>query len=324
MIKAFVVDNDRLRLADDLVANGDQVVWADLLNPTKEEETTIETWLGVAIPTREEMEEIEISSRLYIEDGAYFMTATLPAQTEIDDPLMSPVTFVLAGPRLVTIRYHEPKAFKTFPLRAEKVATGCTTGNTILIGLLEAIVDRLADILERAGRDIETISRDIFEARSTKVNKRNRDFQELLKAIGRKEDIASSIRDSLISLQRLTGFLAHVATQIKMSKDVRARIKTVSRDVLSLADHATFLSQKISFLLDATLGMISIKQNAIIKIFSVAAVIFLPPTLVASIYGMNFDVIPELKWELGYPFAIALMILSAILPFWYFRRRGWL
>lgn len=324
MIKAFVVDNDRLRLADDLVANGDQVVWADLLNPTKEEEATIETWLGVAIPTREEMEEIEISSRLYIEDGAYFMTATLPAQTEIDDPLMSPVTFVLAGPRLVTIRYHEPKAFKTFPLRAEKVATGCTTGNTILIGLLEAIVDRLADILERAGRDIETISRDIFEARSTKVNKRNRDFQELLKAIGRKEDIASSIRDSLISLQRLTGFLAHVATQIKMSKDVRARIKTVSRDVLSLADHATFLSQKISFLLDATLGMISIEQNAIIKIFSVAAVIFLPPTLVASIYGMNFDVIPELKWELGYPFAIGLMILSAILPFWYFSRRGWL
>ncbi|MGX5850159.1 magnesium/cobalt transporter CorA [Mesorhizobium sp. PL10] len=324
MIKAFVVDNDRLRLADDLVANGDQVVWADLLNPTRDEEATIETWLGVAIPTREEMEEIEISSRLYIEDGAYFMTATLPAQTEIDDPLMSPVTFVLAGSRLVTIRYHEPKAFKTFPLRAEKVATGCTTGNTILIGLLEAIVDRLADILERAGRDIETISRDIFEARSTKVNKRNRDFQELLKAIGRKEDLASSIRDSLISLQRLTGFLAHVATQIKMSKDIRARIKTVSRDVLSLADHATFLSQKISFLLDATLGMISIEQNAIIKIFSVAAVIFLPPTLVASIYGMNFDVIPELKWEFGYPFAIGMMILSAILPFWYFRRRGWL
>ncbi|TIT49764.1 MAG: magnesium transporter, partial [Mesorhizobium sp.] len=205
---------------------------------------------------------------------AYFMTATLPAQTEVDDPLMSPVTFVLAGARLITVRYHEPKAFKTFPLRAEKVATGCSSGDTILIGLLE--------------------------------------------------DIASSIRDSLISLQRLAGFLAHVATLTKMSKDVRARIKTLSRDVLSLADHATFLSQKISFLLDATLGMISIEQNAIIKIFSVAAVIFLPPTLVASIYGMNFDVIPELKWEFGYPFAIAMMVLSAILPFWYFRRRGWL
>ncbi|ESX78654.1 MULTISPECIES: magnesium/cobalt transporter CorA [unclassified Mesorhizobium] len=324
MIKAFVVDNDRLRLVDDLLQNSDTVVWVDLFNPTKEEETTIETWLGIAVPTREEMEEIEISSRLYVEDGAYFMTAILPAQTEVDDPLMSPVTFVLAGSRLITVRYHEPKAFKTFPQRAEKVATGCTSGDTILIGLLEAIVDRLADILERAGRDVEAISRDIFEARSTKVSKRNRDFQELLKGIGRKEDLASSVRDSLISLQRLAGFLAHASTQTRMSKDTRARIKTLSRDVLSLADHATFLSQKISFLLDATLGMISIEQNAIIKIFSVAAVIFLPPTLVASIYGMNFDIIPELKWHFGYPFAIGMMVLSAILPFWYFRRRGWL
>ncbi|MER8994152.1 magnesium/cobalt transporter CorA [Mesorhizobium sp. M0678] len=324
MIKAFVVDNDRLRLVDDLLQNSDTVVWVDLFNPTKEEETSIETWLGVAVPTREEMEEIEISSRLYVEDGAYFMTAILPAQTEVNDPLMSPVTFVLAGSRLITVRYHEPKAFKTFPLRAEKVATGCTSGDTILIGLLEAIVDRLADILERAGRDVEAISRDIFEARSTKVSKRNRDFQELLKGIGRKEDLASSIRDSLISLQRLAGFLAHASTQSRMSKDTRARIKTLSRDVLSLADHATFLSQKISFLLDATLGMISIEQNAIIKIFSVAAVIFLPPTLVASIYGLNFDIIPELKWHFGYPFAIGMMVLSAILPFWYFRRRGWL
>ncbi|MER8551865.1 magnesium/cobalt transporter CorA [Mesorhizobium sp. M0976] len=324
MIKAFVVDNDRLRLVDDLLQNSDTVVWVDLFNPTKEEETTIETWLGIAVPTREEMEEIEISSRLYVEDGAYFMTAILPAQTEVDDPLMSPVTFVLAGSRLITVRYHEPKAFKTFPQRAEKVATGWTSGDTILIGLLEAIVDRLADILERAGRDVEAISRDIFEARSTKVSKRNRDFQELLKGIGRKEDLASSVRDSLISLQRLAGFLAHASTQTRMSKDTRARIKTLSRDVLSLADHATFLSQKISFLLDATLGMISIEQNAIIKIFSVAAVIFLPPTLVASIYGMNFDIIPELKWHFGYPFAIGMMVLSAILPFWYFRRRGWL
>ncbi|MER8506910.1 magnesium/cobalt transporter CorA [Mesorhizobium sp. M0199] len=324
MIKAFVVDNDRLRLVDDLLQNSDTVVWVDLFNPTKEEETTIETWLGIAVPTREEMEEIEISSRLYVEDGAYFMTAILPAQTEVDDPLMSPVTFVLSGSRLITVRYHEPKAFKTFPQRAEKVATGCTSGDTILIGLLEAIVDRLADILERAGRDVEAISRDIFEARSTKVSKRNRDFQELLKGIGRKEDLASSVRDSLISLQRLAGFLAHASTQTRMSKDTRARIKTLSRDVLSLADHATFLSQKISFLLDATLGMISIEQNAIIKIFSVAAVIFLPPTLVASIYGMNFDIIPELKWHFGYPFAIGMMVLSAILPFWYFRRRGWL
>lgn len=324
MIKAFVVENDRLRLSEDARQDRERVIWVDLLNPTADEQAAVGAMLGIAVPTREEMDEIEISSRLYVEDGAFFMTATLPAQTELEDPLMSPVTFVLAGGRLLTIRYHEPRPFKTFPMRAEKVATGCTTGGTVLIALLEAIVERLADILEKASRDIEAISRDIFQPASTKVSKRNRDFQELLGAIGRKEDIATSIRDSLSSLHRLAGFLAHAATQTKMNKDTRARIKTLSRDVMSLADHAGFLSQKINFLLDATLGMISIEQNAIIKIFSVAAVIFLPPTLVASIYGMNFDIIPELKWQYGYPLALVLMVVSAILPFWYFRRRGWL
>ncbi len=323
MIKAFVVENERLRRVDQLAENKENIVWIDLLSPTREEEAEIESLIGVAVPTREEMEEIEISSRLYVEDGAYFMTATLPSQAD-DDPVMSPVTFVLAGKRLVTVRYHEPRAFMTFPMRAEKASTGCAAGDTILVGLLEAIVDRLADVLERAGRDIETISRDIFQAPQGKASKRNRDFQELLKAVGRKEDIASSVRESLTTLQRVSGFLTHAATQTRMGKDTKARIKTLSRDVLSLADHAAFMSQKINFLLDATLGMISIEQNAIIKIFSVAAVVFLPPTLVASIYGMNFDFMPELKWMFGYPFAIGLMILSAILPFWYFRRRGWL
>ncbi|GLS32112.1 magnesium transporter [Mesorhizobium albiziae] len=324
MIKAFVVDNGRLRLVDDLLQNREQVVWADLLVPTREEEAAIESWIGVGIPTREEMEEIEISSRLYVEDGAYFMTATLPAHTEGDDPVMSPVTFVLAGNRLVTVRYHEPRAFQTFPMRAEKVSTGCTNGESILINLLEAIVDRLADIIERAGRDIDEVSRGIFQSSETKSTKRDRDFKQILQQIGRKEDLASNLRESLVSLQRLSGFLGHVMATEKNGKDLRARVKTLSRDVLSLTDHVTFLSQKVTFLLDATLGMINIEQNGIIKIFSVAAVVFLPPTLVASIYGMNFDIMPELKWMLGYPFALAVMLVSAILPFLYFKRRGWL
>jgi magnesium transporter len=324
MIKAFVVEKDRLRLVDDLLQHRDQVVWADLLVPTKEEEAAIEDWIGVGIPTREEMEEIEISSRLYVEDGAYFMTATLPAHADGDDPVMSPVTFVLAGNRLVTVRYHEPRAFQTFPMRAEKVATGCTNGESILMNLLDAIVDRLADIIERAGRDIDAVSHDIFQPTETKASKRDRDFKKILQQIGRKEELASNLRESLMTLQRLSGFLTHAVGADKASKDVRARVKTLSRDVLSLTDHVSFLSQKITFLLDATLGMIGIEQNGIIKIFSVAAVVFLPPTLVASIYGMNFDVMPELKWLLGYPFALGLMLLSAVLPFLYFKRRGWL
>lgn len=326
MIKAFVVERERLRQVENYVQHKDRLVWIDLLVPTKEEDAAIEKLVGVAIPTREEMEEIEISSRLYTEDGAMFMTAILPSKTDEDEAVMAPVTFVLAGTRLITVRYNEPKSFLTYPQRAEKASTGCADGETVLVGLLESIVDRLADILERLGRDIEALSRDIFQSsqNGTARARRTFDFQALLSGIGRKEDLVSSMRDSLITLQRVAGFLAHAGTQGKISKDSRARVKTLSRDVLSLADHATFLSQKISFLLDATLGMISNQQNAIIKIFSVAAVIFLPPTLVASIYGMNFQVMPELRWEFGYPLAIGLMIVSAIVPYLYFRRRGWL
>ena len=303
MIKAFVADNDRLRVVDDLAANKDRVVWIDLLSPTKEEEATIEQLIGVGIPTREEMEEIEISSRLYVENGAYVMTATLPAQADGDYPVMSPVTFVLAGNKLITVRYHEPRAFQTFPMRAEKADMGCTSGETILIALLEAIVDRLADVLERASSEVVDISRDIFHPTEKKASKRDRDFQLILRRIGRKEDLVSKIQDSLLTLQRMSGFLANAISQGKNGKDIRARVKTLSRDVVSLSDHASFQTQKITFLLDATLGMINIEQNGIIKIVSVAAVVFLPPTLVASIYGMNFDVMPELKWLLGYPFA---------------------
>jgi magnesium transporter len=209
-------------------------------------------------------------------------------------------------------------------MRSEKVATGCTDGQTILMGLLEAIVDRLADVLERAGRDIDALSQDIFQSAETKASKRDRNFQRVLQTIGRKEGLASDIRDSLMTLQRLSGFLGNAFVQDKNSKDLRARVKVLTRDVMSLTDHVSFLSQKITFLLDATLGMINIEQNGIIKIFSVAAVVFLPPTLVASIYGMNFDIMPELNWTFGYPVALGLMVVSAVLPFWYFKRRGWL
>jgi magnesium transporter len=324
MIKAFVAEHDRLHAVSDAIASGADVVWVDLLNPTREEESRVEAWLDVDIPTREEMEEIEISSRLYSENGSYVMTATLPAHSDGDRPEMLPVTFVLAGTRLVTVRYHEPRAFETFPLRAEKTDTGCTSGETILVSLLEAIVDRLADVLERASREVVEISQDIFQSTEKKASKRDRDFQIVLHRIGSKEDLVSKIQDSLLTLQRLAGFLANVVSQDKQGKDLRARVKTIARDVASLSDHASFQTQKITFLLDATLGMINIQQNAIIKIVSVAAVVFLPPTLVASIYGMNFDIMPELKWFFGYPLALGLMVVSAVLPFWFFRRKGWL
>lgn len=323
MIRTFVTEGERLRpLGQDL--QDDKAVWIDLMAPTAEEEAAVERLIGVGIPTREEMEEIEISSRLYSENGAHVMTATLPAHADGDNPTMSPVTFVLAGQRLVTIRYHEPRAFQTFPMRAEKADLQCFTGQSVLLALLEAIVDRLADLLERASKEIVDISHDIFHPTEKKASKRDINFQIVLRRIGRKEDLVSNIQDSLVTLQRLSGFLGNVLIQAKNDKELRARVKTLSRDISSLTDHAGFMTQKITFLLDATLGMINIEQNGIIKIVSVAAVVFLPPTLVASIYGMNFEHMPELKWMAGYPAALGLMIVSAVLPYWFFKRKGWL
>jgi magnesium transporter len=209
---------------------------------------------------------------------------------------------------------------------------GCTDAETLLVGLLEAVIDRLADILERTANDADRISSGIF-CRAGESVRRARDFQRVLVELGQTGDLASKIRDSLVTLERLFGFLSltldqrfakRAASDKKAEKELRARIRTLQRDGESLTNHLTYLSQKITFLLDATLGMINIEQNQIIKIFSVVAVAFLPPTLIASVYGMNFDFMPELSSSYGYPVAIAAMVLSSVLPLLYFKRRGWL
>lgn len=318
MIRAYELTADKLK---PVAAEAESAVWWDLVNPSREEEARLEQRLGLGLPTREDMEEIEISSRLYSEDGGHFMTALIPSHTDTDVVVIQPITFILCKHRLVTIRYTEPRAFDTFPQRAEKTALGLSSGETILLSLLETIVDRLADILERAGREIDMVSRSVFGQKGTAARK-DANYKTTLEEIGRKGDLTSNIRDSLATLERVLAFLGPKLTQ--GDKEVRGQFKALAADVRSLLDHSGFMAQKITFLLDATLGLINIEQNAIIKIFSVAAVVFLPPTLVASIYGMNFELMPELEWSFGYPFALGMMILSAVLPYLYFKRRGWL
>lgn len=301
-------------------------VWLDLMNPTLEEDRWVEQYLGVSIPSRDEMEEIELSSRLYQEDGAEFMTMTALTNLDGDEPGKTPITFILKGTSLVTVRYAEPKPFLAYALRAQRAngAAG-STGELIMLGLLEAVIDRLADALELVGNEVDAISRDVFRNKASNVTKKTRNLQSLIERIGSKGDNLTMIRESLISIIRLVTYHAAVdARNQKPSKEGRQRVKLIQRDASSLGDHAAFLSNKINFLLDATLGLINLEQNQIIKIFSVAAVVFLPPTLIASIYGMNFEHMPELQWLLGYPWAIGLMIGSAILPYVYFKRRGWL
>ena len=167
------------------------------------------------------------------------------------------------------------------------------------------------------------VSKGIFQSNDSR-QERSRHHREYLEAIGRTGDLISDIRDSIMTLDRAVGYYSQHLVRQEKTEEQRARLKTITRDLHSISDHAGFLSGKITLLLDATLGMIGIEQNGIIKIFSVAAVVFLPPTLVASIYGMNFRIMPERDWPFGYPLAIGLMVLSALLPYWFFKRKGWL
>jgi magnesium transporter len=307
----------------DAPATLEKAVWIDLLNPTKEEEEFVERELGLLVPTREEMAEIESSSRLYQESGAHFMTATILYQMESPQPQATPITFILTSDRMLTVRYAEPKAFQLFMGRAAKGDTNCDTPLAVMLGILEAIIDREADMIERLQGEVDKIAQVIFEMKGGSGTRTQR-FDVILKKVGKEGEIASKARESLMSLWRLLTYLNQVARTRKDPAALRERIKMDSRDVQSLADHLSYMNARITFLLDASLGLVSIEQNQIIKLFSVAAVVLLPPTLVASIYGMNFKHMPELDWQFGYPLAIGLMVLSALLPFLFFRRKGWL
>jgi magnesium transporter len=298
-----------------------EALWIDLLSPSKEEETLVEQGLGLDIPTHEEMAEIEISSRLYKENGTTFMTATMLAQSDSPDPKLGPVTFVLTQQQLITIRYIEPQAFILASSHLRKLDTLPNEASTLFIELLDATIDRLADILELVGHRLDDYSKTIFRPLNNTMAKL--DYRHLMQQIGANGDLNTKARESLATFNRLITFFAQTAGA-RLDNEEQLRLATLSKDINSISDHAHFLSTKINFLLDATLGLVSIEQNNIIKIFSVAAVIFLPPTLVASIYGMNFHFMPELSWKYGYLLAISMILFAAWVPYKYFKHRKWL
>jgi magnesium transporter len=329
MLQVYARKADRFSLRDVSNPAIEQAIspalWYDLLNPTPAEVKDVEAALHITIPTREEMEDIELSARLYQEDGAEFMTMTALTNLDTDEPAKMPVTFVLRGPTLVTVRYADAKPFKTFCNRALRGnGHNYETGEDVMLGVIESVIDRMADVLERLGNEIDGISREVFRGKSRPSTKKTRDLEALIEQLGRKGDFLSGVRESLVSISRLVAYHAALESPTRRpSKEIRQLVKLIQRDASSLGDHAAFLSGKINFLLDATLGLINLEQNQIIKIFTVASVVFLPPTLVASMYGMNFALMPELQWRFGYPFAIGLMVFSALMPFLYFKRRGW-
>jgi len=327
MMTTYAVADGRLTLRDGPLPAADlaRCVWIDLLNPTQEEERAVQSVLRLEIPSREEMQEIESSSRLYREEDTLFLTANFLYGVEGGEFGSTPITFVLSNTALITVRYATPKAFSVFALRCQRSAGLLSSPDAVMLHLFEQIVDRLADILERVGSDMDRASSASFRsARSAvKATTRDHDLREALITLGQVGEVTTRANETLLGLTRILTFVgAEKATAVR--KENQSLLKTLVRDVRSLVDHAGFLGNKANFLLDAVLGILNVEQNAIIKTFTVASVALMPPTLIASIYGMNFQFMPELGWHFGYPLALVIMVVSAALPIVYFKRKGWL
>lgn len=304
----------------------DGIVWIDLLAPTKEETAFVERVTGLKLPTVAELSEIETSSRLRAENGVLYLSMSAVYRSE-GLPTATPLGFVLCADHLITIRFKPLGAFETF-----KTQIGASNGvhpssAGAFAGLLEAIVDRMADALEQVGAELDTISHRVFQARDMRAKakrpaREETDLRATIRAIGRSGDLISKIRDSLTGVGRIVPYTAARGGDW-LPASVRPSFETLRVDVVSLNDYDNYLSNKVQFLLDATLGLINIEQNNIIKVLTVVSVVGVPPTLVASWYGMNFRHIPELDWAFGYPYVIILALVSAILPLLWFRMKGW-
>ena len=290
-------------------------LWLDVYAPSAAERQWLAQRLGAALPSHEAMQEIEPTSRLYRENGNLVMTALVPSRNELGDAAMEVVTFLLGRNLLVSLRYREIEPLHSVPERIRREPELGHDHRSLLLTLLDILVDRLADGLEVCGAQVDALSREVFDPGRLGVRL---DYRGVVARIGAVSDRIARARESLFTLDRLVGFL-------NASIDgMRRRTRPLTRDIQSLIGHAGYLSDKAALVLDGTLGLVGVEQNAIIKIFSVMAVIFLPPTLIASIYGMNFRFMPELDWRLGYPLALLLMVGSAVLPYRWFKRRGWL
>lgn len=296
----------------------ESAVWIDLLSPTEDDERRVENLVSINVPTRDEMREVESSSNMYHEGGATFVTLRALSRQPGEAPRLTAITLILVAGKLVTIRYADPTSFRNFVARASRQGAEKMSGMSALLCFAETLVDRNADLLEETGDGLDKVSSQIFAQDTSSMNTiAAADLGLLLKQIGRSGDIAARVRESLHTVSRALPFLRTDIHDAELDR----RIKTLQADTQSLMDHAMYLTSQIQFLLDSNLGLISIQQNAIMKALSVATIFFLPPTLIAGIYGMNFRHMPELAFVHGYPMALSLMLLTTVASYVYLRTR---
>jgi magnesium transporter len=319
MIAAWRLAGDRLeKMSPDQELT--EAIWIDLWRPQPEQAARVAA-LGVDVPSFEDMEEIEVSNRIYREDGRDYMTVVLPGLLPDGGRVTWPVTFVLDGHRLITVRHHAPRPFETFGARAQQSSSGCGTPVRLFLGLLEEIVSRLADLLEMAGKALDASAAKAFAG---EVRISGEELQEQLRSIGREGEAIAQVRLALLTLERMLVVFGMRVDDMPGEKHQRATLKGLVRDVQALEVHADFLSGRLGLVGDTTLGLINVEQSRTVRIVSVVAALFLPPTLIASAYGMNFAHMPELGWTWGYPAALGLMVGSAVATWAYFRWKGWL
>ena len=298
-------------------------IWYDLLNPSKEEMSRAEASTDLKLPTRAKLGEIENSSRVSDVDGVLFLSMPFVTSAHaIDDP-PSPIGFVLSDKVLVTLRFAELRSFDAVTASL-KEGKKIATSSDVFTCLMNQMVDTSSDLLEKIGGELDALSRGIFpsiKGRRRKL-KSNAAFRGILVDVGNAGERLSHIRASILGLQRIIPFVISNERSWIGSTSV-SDLKSAQTDLMSLADYETQLYGKVQFLLDAVLGFITTKQNDIFQVLTVVSVAGIPPTLIASIYGMNFKNMPELNWAWGYPYALALIALSTILPLPWFKWRGW-
>lgn len=315
MLTAFQLRDQRLEQTplEEPAVPPEDAIWVDLVSPTKEVRAAIERLYGVCLPDEEDITEIEATARFFKHDDGLHIHSLFLHDAE-EPPVNVSVAFILKGGRLFTLHDQELSTFRLFRLQARRQPGLIRSALSILLALFTTKVDRLADILESVYTGLEAASR-------TVLGQAESDMETLLEAIAKYEDITGKARLNLLDTQRALSFILRNS---KLSPDQIEQVQDVLHDIDSLLPHTAFLFDKVNFLMGAVQGFINIEQNQTIKTFSIAAVVLLPPTVVASLYGMNFKYMPELSWTWGYPMAIGLMVLSSIAPYWYFKRRGWL
>ena len=332
MMTLYAIENGGLQKLEPrsarLEESLDAADWVDLHAPTSEEEDAVEAAFGVDIPTQEEMREIEESARIYDEKGALFMTGVIIAGIAAHRPFRSEVMFVVLPKHFVTVRYADPLPFQTFEQKCARKPEDHQSSDLLFVSLVDQIVQRAADVLEKVTADLDGVAEELFDekrgaATANQLKSHRIDLQGIVRQLGRSSGLLTKLSESLLSFNRVLSFFRH-SSQPWLRDDAKAKAKSLERDIASLAEYGANLTSQIGHLQNATFNLINIEQSRIIKVFSIAAVLFLPPTLVATSYGMNFKFMPELNWLFGYPFALVLMVLSAVAPFYWFKRNGWL